>query len=110
MGKFVIKKKNNGEFQFSLLADNHQAILVSEGYAAKAGATNGIDSVKANAGTESRYERKQSTNGKFYFTLKATNGQVIGVSELYESEAGRENGISSVKRNAPSATVEDLTV
>jgi uncharacterized protein YegP (UPF0339 family) len=39
------------------------------------------------------------------FNLKATNGQVIGTSELYESIAARENGIESVKKNAPDAEI-----
>jgi uncharacterized protein YegP (UPF0339 family) len=39
------------------------------------------------------------------FNLKATNGQVIGTSELYESTAARENGIESVKKNAPDAEI-----
>jgi uncharacterized protein YegP (UPF0339 family) len=43
------------------------------------------------------------------FNLKSTNGQVIGTSELYESVAARDNGIESVKTNAPSAAVDDLT-
>nr|WP_256365661.1 YegP family protein [Thioclava sp. JE_KL1] len=43
------------------------------------------------------------------FNLKATNGQVIGTSEAYSSEAARENGITSVKNNAPDAKLDDLT-
>ena len=39
------------------------------------------------------------------FNLKAGNGQIIGTSELYESVAARENGIESVKKNAPDADV-----
>jgi len=31
MGKFVISKRKNGEFQFNLLAGNGQVILTSEG-------------------------------------------------------------------------------
>ena len=54
---------------------------------------------------DARYERKESTNGKPMFNLKATNGQVIGTSELYESIAARENGIESVKKNAPDAEI-----
>lgn len=53
------------------------------------------------------YERKNSSNGKFHFNLKAANGQIIGTSEMYESAAGMENGIESVKKNAPDATVEE---
>lgn len=109
MGKFVISARKNGEYQFSLKADNGQAILASEGYSAKSGCENGIESVRNNAPNDGRYERKTSSNGKYYFNLKASNGQVIGTSEMYESEAGRDNGIDSVKRNAPDAKVVDET-
>ena len=58
------------------------------------------------------HQMMEDTNAKNkpYFNLKAGNGQVIGTSELYESEAGRENGIESVKKNAPEAETEDTTV
>lgn len=110
MGKFVITTRKNGEFQFNLRAVNGQVILVSEGYTSKSACENGINSVKKNAADLNRFERKTSTNGKPYFTLKATNGQVIGTSELYESEASRDKGIESVKNNAPEAPIEDQTV
>ena len=109
MGKFVIKKRSNGEFQFNLKATNGQVILTSEGYSSKSGCLNGVDSVKTNAPHDSRYERKMSSNRKYFFNLKSTNGQVIGTSEMYENNSGRENGIESVKSNAPGASIEDLT-
>jgi uncharacterized protein YegP (UPF0339 family) len=43
------------------------------------------------------------------FNLKSTNGQVIGTSEVYTGTSGRDNGIESVKNNAPDAKVKDLT-
>lgn len=110
MGKFVITKRNNGEYQFNLKADNGQTILTSEGYSAKSGCENGIESVKKNAPDDGRYDRLESKNGKYYFNLKAGNGQIIGTSEMYESTAGRDNGIESVKKNAPLATIDDQTV
>ncbi|KIA97520.1 hypothetical protein OA93_13395 [Flavobacterium sp. KMS] len=109
MGKFVITKRTNGEFQFNLKAGNGQTILASEGYSAKAGCLNGIESVKTNSQDDSKFDRKTSTNGKPYFNLKATNGQIIGTSEMYESVAARDNGIESVKTNAPTATIDDQT-
>ena len=39
------------------------------------------------------------------FDLKATNGQVIAVSEGYKAKAGCENGIASVKKNAVDAPI-----
>ncbi|MEZ0487832.1 YegP family protein [Fibrella aquatica] len=110
MGKFVMTTRTNGEVQFSLKAGNGQTILSSEGYSSKSACENGIESVRKNAQDDGRFERKESANGKPYFSLKAGNGQVIGSSELYESEAARENGIESVKKNAPDATVDDQTL
>lgn len=107
MGKFTIKTSANGQFYFSLKASNGQKILGSEGYTTKAACQNGIDSVKSNAGDDHRYSRETASNGKFYFNLKAGNGQVIGTSEMYESAAARDNGIESVKTNAPGAEVAD---
>ncbi len=108
-GKFVISKRSNGEFQFNLKASNGQVILTSEGYKDRAGCDNGIASVKKNAPDDARYERKTATNGKFHFNLKAANHQVIGSSQLYESEDSRDNGIESVKKHAPDAAVVDET-
>lgn len=107
MGKFVITKRTNGEFQFNLKANNGQTILASEGYTAKSSCENGVESVKRNAQEDTQFDRKTAVNGKPYFNLKATNGQIIGTSEMYETEASRDNGIVSVKSNAPDATIDD---
>ncbi|RYY40583.1 MAG: DUF1508 domain-containing protein [Chitinophagaceae bacterium] len=107
MGKFEISKRSNGEYQFNLKAGNGQTILRSEGYSSRAGCDNGVDSVRKNSQDDSRYDRKTSTSGKFYFNLKASNGQIIGTSEMYESESGRDNGIASVKENAPDALIAE---
>lgn len=108
MSKFEIYRDKGGEFRFRLKAGNGQNILASEGYKAKSGCTNGIDSVRKNSQDDDRYERLESSNGSPYFNLKAPNGQVIGTSEMYSSFSAMENGIASVKNNAPGATVEDL--
>lgn len=110
MGKFVVSLRKNGEFQFNLKAGNGQTILSSEGYASKAGCMNGIESVKKNAQDDARFDRKESGNGKPFFNLTATNGQIIGQSEMYESVAARDNGIESVKKNASDAAIDDQTV
>lgn len=109
-GKFVVDKRSNGEFQFNLKAGNGLVILASEGYAAKASCLNGVDSVRKNSQDEARYERKTASNGKPFFNLTATNGQVIGSSQMYADEAGRDNGIASVKSNAPGAELADETL
>jgi uncharacterized protein YegP (UPF0339 family) len=107
-GKFELKTSTNGKYYFNLKAGNGQVILSSEMYESKAAAENGIASIQKNAADDGRYERKESSNGKPYFNLKAGNGQVIGKSEMYESVASMENGIESVKKNAPDATTVEV--
>ena len=107
MGKFIIKTAKDGQNYFVLKADNGEAILSGEMYTTKAACNNGIESVKTNAPNDSRYDKLTAKNGKHYFTLKAANGQVIGTSEMYESSSGRDNGIESVKKNAPGASVTE---
>ncbi|NOT84925.1 MAG: YegP family protein [Methylococcaceae bacterium] len=108
-GKFELKKAKNGDFHFNLLATNGQIILGSEMYKTKASAENGIASIMKNAADDARFERLVSSNEKPYFVLKAANHQIIGQSQMYESVASRDNGIESVKKNAPDAKIEDLT-
>lgn len=44
---------------------------------------------------------KSDANGKFYFRLKAANGEIILASQAYDAKASALNGIESVKTNAP---------
>lgn len=103
MAKFEIYTDNSDGFRFRLVASNGQNILSSQGYKAKASCLNGVESVRKNSQDDSMFERLQSASGKDYFNIKASNGQVIGTSQMYASTAGMENGIASVKTNAPDA-------
>ena len=107
MAKFEIYKDKSGKFRFKLKAANGQTILSSEAYSNKAACENGIKSVRTNSQNDSRYERLTAKNGSPYFNLKAANSQVIGNSEMYAGTSGMENGIASVKANAPDAAIED---
>jgi uncharacterized protein YegP (UPF0339 family) len=109
MGKFVITLRKDGEFQFNLKATNGQTILTSEGYKTKAACLNGIESVKKNCQVEARFDKKVASNGKPFFNLKATNGQIIGSSQMYVNEKNMLNGVASVVKNAPEAPIVDMT-
>jgi hypothetical protein len=106
--KFEMYKDKAGKYRFRLKAGNGQIVLASESYESKSGCKNGIQSVIKNAPMDARYEKKESSNGKYYFNLRAGNNQVIGTSEMYESESGRDNGIESVKNSAKGATIEEV--
>jgi uncharacterized protein YegP (UPF0339 family) len=106
--KYTKFKDKAGEWRFNLKAGNGETILSSEGYTTSSACDNGIASVQKNSGDEARYERKTAKNGKFYFVLKAANHQVIGQSEMYTSESGRDNGIASVQKNGSVDRVETM--
>lgn len=121
MGKFVLKQTNTG-FKFDLKASNGEIIASSEVYTTKAACLNGINSVKTNSvgevedQTVENFEEKKHPKfemyvdkaGEFRFRLKAKNGEIIATSEGYKAKASCENGIASVKKNAPEAPVEEI--
>ncbi len=107
--KFVLFTGEDNQYYFRLQAANGEPILQSEGYKTKAGADNGIESVKENATKEERYVREQSKDGQYYFNLRAANHEIIGVSEMYTTTAARDNGIAAVKDDAPGAPIDDRT-
>lgn len=119
MGKFVIRKTGTG-IKFDLKAGNGEVIATSEVYSGIDACRNGIASVQKNApdapvenqtvedyATEKnpKFEVYNDKAGEFRFRLKASNGQIIAVSEGYKALAGCMNGIESVKKNAPDAEI-----
>ncbi len=120
MGKFVIRAVNSG-LKFDLRAANGQSILTSEVYTTEHACRKGIESVRKNAPiakledqtepeyrilTNPKFEMYQDKAGTYRFRLKARNGEIIAVSEIYSAKAGCLNGIDSVRRNAAEAPVE----
>lgn len=119
MGKFVVKTVASG-IKFDLKAGNGEVIATSEVYTGKSACLNGIESVRKNASVAAledqtvegfateknpKFEIYQDKAGEYRFRLKATNGQIIAVSEGYTVKASCMNGIESVKKNAPEASV-----
>lgn len=109
MSKFVITTQANGDYHFNLVANNGQVILTSQGYSAHASCLNGIDSVRRNAADASKFVSKTASDGRPYFVLMATNGQVIGNSQMYSDESACQKGIASVQANAAAADIDDQT-
>ncbi len=119
MGKFVIKTTNKG-FVFNLKAGNGEVIAVSQVYTTEDACRNGIESVKKNSVVAEiedqtkegftelknpKFEVYKDKAGEFRFRLKATNGQIIVTGEGYTQLQGCQNGIASIKKNAPEAEV-----
>ena len=106
---YHLKKNKSGGFQFNLKAANHQVILTSESYDNKSGATNGIKSVQKHGSKKDNFEVRVSKSEKPYFVLKASNGEIIGTSQMYASNRSAQKGIASVIANSGSDQIkEDL--
>jgi uncharacterized protein YegP (UPF0339 family)/uncharacterized surface protein with fasciclin (FAS1) repeats len=131
-GVFEVITDHVGRFRFHLKAANGQIIAVSQSYGAKESALKGIDSIKKNAPIakiadfttggnmpESSYgtgivqgtvfEIQFNAPDRYRFHLKAANGEIIAVSQSYLSKQSAQNGIESVKKNAPMAKIIDQT-
>ena len=122
MGKFVIRETKTG-IKFDLKAGNGEVILTSEVYTTERSCRKGIASVERNAPIAAvedqtvegyaaqkcpKFEIYTDNAGEIRFRLKATNGQIIGVSEGYTAMNGCVNGIESVKKNAADAKIEKV--
>ena len=123
MGKFVVKNTKTG-VKFDLKAGNGEVILTSEVYTTERSCMKGVASVQKNAPiapvedqTVENFEKQKCPKFEIYldkageirFRLKATNGQIIGVSEGYKAMPSCVNGIDSVKKNAADAKIERVT-
>ena len=117
MGKFVIRKTTTG-VKFDLKAGNGEVVATSEVYTSVEACSKGIASVQKNApiaevenqtvvgyvtAKHPKFEVYADKAGEYRFRLKATNGQIIAVSEGYKTLAGCYNGIKSVRNNAADA-------
>ena len=94
-------------FTFIFVNAEGKTIVKSENYAQKASAKNGIESVKKNCQEDSRYEMKESSNGKSFFNIKSTNGQVVGTSALFADDSERAAAISELKADSADAEVTE---
>lgn len=104
----IYQSEKTKKFHFRLKAANGQIVLTGQAYKDKKGCENGVASVQKNGAVESLYEIKEASDGRKYFILRSTNGQVIGQSQMYKSESGLKNGIISVGNNVADARLRDL--
>ena len=109
-GKFDLKRAKDGQFFFTLVAGNGEIVGKSEMYKAKASAKNGIESVKKNSVETGRFvDPFEGKSGKWYFSLRARNGEIILASQGYSSEDGAKSGIGAVQRAADGAPTNDIS-
>jgi uncharacterized protein YegP (UPF0339 family) len=105
--QFEIEKSENDQYFFRLRSSSETILLTSETYTVKASAKTAIASVKENAPADLRYERKESSDNRYFFVLKARNGETLGRSPLHGTIAGRDAAVATTKKEAPDAKSVD---
>jgi len=130
-GVFEVFYDSAYRFRFHLKAGNGQIIAASQSYGTKEASLIGIASIQKNAPKatiadsttkeiipdsahrgivqDPDFEIQCDSAGKFRFHLRAANGEIIAVSQAYLSRESAENGIASIKKNAPIAKIIDQT-
>ena len=120
MSKFLIRRVSSG-YKFDLYAANGEGIASSEVYGTRAACRKGVESVRKFAPSapmedltepchtvsNPKFQLYQDKSGQFRFRLRSRNGKIIAVSDDYQTRSGCENGIRSVRENAPDAKTEE---
>jgi uncharacterized protein len=109
MGQFLITKGSDDHYYFMLVSRQGETIFTSEKYFSKSACKNGIDAARANATNYLRYDLETTHDGKYYFKLNGSRGNILGKSCTYESAAKRNNSVEIVKSASPYANVIDQT-
>lgn len=108
--RYEVFRDTAAQYRFRLRSKNYEIILTaSEGYKDKDECKRGIAICQQNSPYESNYDRRTTGNGRYYFTLRASNYKDIGRSEDYNTVYARDEGIKDVKRDGPTANVVDLS-
>lgn len=97
-----IHPNNEHSYHFSLQTENGDILLISVDFADKMELDKMLRQLETKPLTSSDFERKTTTEGKFLFILKDSDGKPIGRSEAYDSEAGLENGIKNLRERIKS--------
>ena len=113
---YDILEASDGSYYFNLTAQNHEIIGTSQMYSTKYSAQRGASTVRAltlmlgetpvvkTAAHQARFEIFQGEDKKFYFHLRAGNGEIILVSQAYTAKSSATTGIKSVETNGVSAS------
>lgn len=104
----------DGSRYFVVTAANGAIVGVSEMYSSSTAANRGAATVQrvvtnivssgAAVQGDTRFETFRGLDGKYYFHLKANNGQIVLQSQGYTTKTSATNGVASVKTNGAIAT------
>ena len=95
----------SGQWRFNVHAKNGQVVLSSEQYSSEAAAVNGAVAVQTVGKDATAYTLLENSSKGWYFTVKADNGQIVGVSQQYTTKASAQSAITSLKGLLPDVQI-----
>lgn len=111
--RFLQREAVDGSRYFVLVAGNGHIIGMSEMYASASNAERGATTVQTivtnvvasepAVAADTHFETFKGLDGKYYFHLKANNGQIVLQSQGYSAKSSATNGINSVRTNGVDA-------
>ena len=87
----------NSDFQFHVKSKSGSILLTSKDFDDKTALEDTLSHLNNLEIARGNFERKTNHQGKFLFNFKDENGNLLGSSQLYDSEAGMENGIENLR-------------
>ncbi len=97
-----VKKINDQSYRFFLKSKSGNTLLNSVDFVNEDEAMETVGKLTPLLREQGVFERRTDHSGKFLFSLKDTDGKLIGESGLYSSEAGMENGIKNLRKHLAS--------
>jgi hypothetical protein len=99
----------DGSWYFNLIAENGEIIGTSETYATKTNANRALKATRSILASVNRQEAAATGGAKFevfkgldekyYFRLRAANGEIVLASQGYKSKQSAKKGVESIRTN-----------
>jgi uncharacterized protein YegP (UPF0339 family) len=94
-----------GGYHFNMHAKNGQIVVSSEHYTTAAAAYNGAFAVQTEGQSAAAYTVIQNAAGGYYFTVTASNGEVVGTSQQYTTKASAQAAVTATAKLMPAISV-----
>ncbi|MEI6137842.1 MAG: DUF1508 domain-containing protein [Mariniphaga sp.] len=110
MSNFNVHKLGEGRYYVALLSNEGYVILRGNECSDLTKINESIETIRASSSDLSKYEKKISSDGKFYFKLLGPDGTLLARSKIFETEEERSVGITWVRQNTLFATVQSWNI
>lgn len=105
--KFEVYKDDNSNLSFRLVDQAGKTLLSGDGYKQKDVIMNNIETIKKNLPLDGSIEKKATSQGKYFFNVKGTYGQLVGSSIEFETPELRDKWLHNIQKEVAQSQVVD---